>query len=93
MIPDFPHSIKIRLAPLHCFLLRPETANRAETLHRQDATKNFLVGPILFLYYEESLVSSNLNSKLLWFHSVRPNVHAKIGIYLLLDMNQSKSHG
>ena len=36
--------------------------------------KKKLMGPILFLYYEESLVSSNLNSKLLWFHSVRPNV-------------------
>ena len=31
-------------------------------------------GPILFLYYEESLVSSNLNSKLFGFHCVRPNV-------------------
>ena len=27
----------------------------------------FLIGPILFLYYEESLVSSNLNSKLFRF--------------------------
>ena len=44
MIPNFPHIIKIRLAPLK------------------------------FLYYEEYLVSSNLNSKLIWFHSVRPNV-------------------
>ena len=35
-----------------------------------------LMGPILSLYYEESLVSSNLNSKLLWFHSVRPNIHS-----------------
>ena len=33
------------------------------------------MGPIKnFLYYEESLVSSNLNSKLLWFDSVRPNL-------------------
>jgi hypothetical protein len=30
---------------------------------------------ILFLYYEESLISSNLNSKLFRFHGVRPNVH------------------
>ena len=29
---------------------------------------------ILFLCYEESLVSSNLNSKLFRFHCVRPNV-------------------
>ena len=40
-------------------------------------TKN-LQWPILFLYYKESLVSSNLNSKLLWFHSVRPIVHTYI---------------
>ena len=36
----------------------------------------FLIGPILFLYYEESLVvSSNLNSKLFRFHCVRPTQH------------------
>ena len=35
------------------------------------------MGPILFLYQEESLVSSNLNSKLHRFHSVRPNIHTK----------------
>ena len=52
MISEFPHSIT-------------ETANRAENLQRQDTTKKNLMGPILFLYYEESLVSSNLNSKLL----------------------------
>ena len=37
--------------------------------------KEFLMEPNLFLYYEESLVSSNLNLKLLRFHSVRPNDH------------------
>ena len=36
-----------------------------------------LMGPILFLYYEESLVSSNLNSKLLRFHCAHPTVHLK----------------
>ena len=39
----------------------------------QDATKK-LNGTNLYLHYEESLVSSNLNSKPLWFHSVRPNI-------------------
>ena len=42
----------------------------------------FLMGPILFLYYEESLVSSNLNSKLLWFHSAHPSV----GIFTDTDL-------
>ena len=53
----------LRLSPVGCLNLA-EPANRAETEQRQDATF-FLIGPILFLYYEESLVSSNLNSKLL----------------------------
>ena len=35
------------------------------------------IGPILFLYYEESLVSSNLNSKLFRFHCVGPNIGAQ----------------
>ena len=31
----------------------------------------------LFLYYDESLLSSNLNSKQLRFHGVRPNLHVQ----------------
>ena len=38
--------------------------------------------PILFLYYEESLVSSNLNSKQFRFHCVTPNLHAVIFVFL-----------
>ena len=34
------------------------------------------IGSILFLYYEKSLVSSNLNLKLFRFHCVRPNLHS-----------------
>ena len=59
------------------FTCLAETANRADTEQRQDATF-FLIRPILFLYYEESLVSSNLNSKLFRFHCVRPMVHTKV---------------
>ena len=33
------------------------------------------IGPILSLKYEESLVSSYLNSKLFRFNRVRPNVY------------------
>ena len=43
-------------------------------MQRHDAAKKNLMGPILFSYYEESLVSSNLNSKLFRLHCVRPNV-------------------
>ena len=38
------------------------------------------IGPILFLYYQECLVSSILNSKQHWFHGVRPNVHLNASI-------------
>ena len=68
MIPDFPHIIKVRLAPLKIFFVVPDFAKSGHN------NKKNSMGPFLFLYYEESLVSSNLNSKVLWFHSVRPNV-------------------
>ena len=35
------------------------------------------MGQSQFFSYEDSLVSSNLNSKLLRFHSLRPNLHTK----------------
>ena len=47
------------------------------------------MGPILFLYYEECLVSTNLNSKLFWFHSIRPNLHGLTSnnlYYVLSDL-------
>ena len=55
------------------FFLRSET----ETEQRQDTTKKILAGPVLFLYYEESLVLSNLNSELFRFHCVRPDIHTR----------------
>ena len=90
MIPDFPHNIRIRLAQLILFcivlmllclcpvgcLSLAETANRAETEQHQDATKKSLIGPILFLHYEESLASSNLNFKLLRVNCAHPNAYA-----------------
>jgi hypothetical protein len=60
MMPDFPHNIRIRLAQLF-FLLHPDVA-------LDNVGYLSLIRPILFLYYEESLVSSNLNSKLFRFH-------------------------
>ena len=56
------------------FLSLAETANKAETEQHQVATKK-IIRPILFLYYEESLASSNLNSKLLRFHCAHPNIY------------------
>ena len=91
MIPDFPHNIRIRLARLFfllhpdialslpCWLfqfkkytLRQPTGLRLCNI--RTSQKNS-IGPILFLYYEEILVLSNLNSKLFRFYCVRPNVH------------------
>ena len=53
--------------------LRQPTGQRQSNVRTQQKK---LIGPIVFLYYEESLVSSNLNSKLLRFHSAHPNVHS-----------------
>ena len=61
MIPDFPH-IEIKYAPLKKKLLRPSIAGSLPCCLSQ-------------LYYEESLVLSNLNSKLFRFHSIHPNLH------------------
>ena len=49
--------------------------------------KFFLIGPILFLHYEESLVSSNLNSKLIQFHSAHPNVSTPVTTYSTPSLN------
>ena len=47
----------------------------AVTEQRQDATTKILIGPILFLYSKESLVSSSLNSNLHRFHCAHPKYH------------------
>ena len=52
--------------------LRQPTGQRQSNVRRQQ--KNQSDQSYSYMYYEKSLVSSNLNSKLLWFHSVRPNV-------------------
>jgi hypothetical protein len=54
--------------------LSQPTGQKLSNVRRQQ--KKFSIGPILFLYYEESLASSNLNSKQLRFHCAHPNVIA-----------------
>ena len=89
MIPDFPHIIRIRLAQLNFFLLLLDIAKslpcwlsqfRKATQGRDLATsghnKKIQIGPILFLCYKESLVSSNLNSNKIRFHGAHPNIYA-----------------
>ena len=58
--------------------LRQPTRQRLSNLRTQQT--KISIGQTLFLYYEESLVSTNLNSKQLKFHGVRPNV----GTYSIL---------
>ena len=90
MTPDIPYNIRIRLAQLKKMLL-PDSAylcpvgclslemlNLDSQQGRDLATSGRnkkIIGRILFLYYEESLVSSNLNSNLLMFHCAQPNLH------------------
>ena len=78
MIPNFPNNIRIRLAELKLFLLHPDVAKlnwdsqQCRDLATSGSNKK-ISWAHLILYYEESLVSSNLNSK----HSDRAIVDVK----------------
>ena len=79
---------KNKIGPIKTFLFRPDFAKslpcwlsqfswdsqQGKDFVMSGRNKKFLIEPILFLYYKESLVSSNLNSKLFRFHSAHPNV-------------------
>ena len=80
MIADFPHSIRIRKAKL-----QQPTGQRLSNIRTQQ-TKISIV-PILFLCYEASLVSSNLNSKKLGFHGAHPST---CRTYLAYDKDSYK---
>ena len=85
MIPDFPHNIRIRVAQLIFFAkslsswlsqfsiskLRQPRGQRLSNVRTQQ--NKISIGPILFLYHEESILSSNLNSKELRFHGAHPS--------------------
>ena len=66
----FPH-----IRPADIILLKQPTGQRQSNVRVQQKEK--LIGPILFLYYEESLVSSNLNSNQVRFHGAHPNLFGK----------------
>ena len=51
----------------------------------------FLIKPISFLYYEESLVSTNLNLKLFRFHCVIPRTAAGMDGTLHTDFRKSET--
>ena len=108
MIQDFPLNIRIRLAqlifcsPLTLISLCPVSCLSLGKLHldSQQGTdlatlgrnKKKSIGPILFLYYEESLVSSDLNSKQFRFHGVRPNVSTWQGGAFLQAKTETKRY-
>ena len=46
------------------------------------SNKKYSILPVLFLCYEESQVSSNLNSKQIRFHFAHPNIHTYMNTYL-----------
>ena len=74
--------IRIRLAGLNFFFLLPDFSNSNSlpcwlSQFSWMQQKKISMGPILFLYYKESLVSTNLNSKLFRFHSAHPNLHTQ----------------
>ena len=73
MIPDFPHNIRITLAGLKIFLLLCLCPVGWLSLAEP---KKKLTELILLLYYEVSLVSTNLSSKLFRFHCARPTLDA-----------------
>ena len=64
------------LCPVGCLSVafQNETTGLRLSNVRTQQTKNW-IGQILFLYLEERLVSSNLNSKQLRLHGVRPTVN------------------
>ena len=72
---------------LPCWLSQFSFSKLRQPQGRDKATSGcnifFLIGPILFLYYKESLVSSILNSKLFMVHYVRPNLRSYCLIYIL----------
>ena len=60
------------LGVLHAYFSQKGIEQQVNLMEQSQDSNIFLIGLILFLYDKESLVSSNLNSKLLRFHCVRP---------------------
>jgi hypothetical protein len=56
----------------HAYFSQKGIEQQVNLMEQSQDSNIFLIGLILFLYDKESLVSSNLNSKLLRFHCVRP---------------------
>ena len=68
--PDFAQSLSCWLSHFSFSKLRQQTGQRLSKDRKQQTKSS--IGPTLCLYYEESLVSSNLNSKQFSFHGAHP---------------------
>ena len=68
--PNVAKSLPCWLFQFRKAKLRQPTGQRLSNVRGQQ--KEISIVPILFLCYEESLVSSNLNSKQLKFHGAHP---------------------
>ena len=75
LCPDIAKPLPCWLSQFRKAKLRQPTGQRLSNV-RTPQTK-ISIGPILFSYYEESLVSSNLNSNLLRLHCAHPNIYIR----------------
>ena len=73
LLPDVALFLPCWLSQLNFSKLRQPTGQRHSNVRTQQ--NQISIRPILFLYYEGSLVPSNLNSKLFMFHCVRPSIY------------------
>ena len=69
---EFEFSLSVALLAQALWVLRKKVFRIHTFEEKGYNTHNFGSLVILFLYYEESLVSSNLNSNLLRFHCAQP---------------------
>ena len=74
--PDVARSLPCWLSQFRKDKVRQPTVQRLSNV-REQQTK-ISIGPILFLHYEESLVSSNLISNLPRFHCAHPKIVPRI---------------
>ena len=78
--PDDAKALPCWLSQFSFSKLRQPTGQRVSNVRMQQT--KISIRPILFLYYQETLVPSNLNSKQLWFHGAHPIYCTCLNIFL-----------
>ena len=82
MLPDFPHNIR------KAKLRRPQGRDLATSGNNKQ--KFQFSQSYSYITYEESLVSSNLNSKQFRFHGAHPTVHVHLKTYTYVIVDYLK---